>query len=242
MRKREGGNGQQFRKISTAQAKPILVSFKRTGSGLCIALFPIMLLVGFVTHPNILSFAMVTDYAEWTSEWRASELFHLGHLLVMFAVPLITVTCVRFMSLLQGAGAWYGFIGAILGVFGAFMLAVDKGALTFVLTAFRDLPQTELDASAPAIKAIFNRGGWLWITWGFITLPIGVILQTIGILKEGIIPKWQGVCIIVGLLLLINPDIEIISSAGALLMCLGFIPIGLRDMQGTLTSAMKGNA
>jgi hypothetical protein len=33
---------------------------------------------------------------------------------------------------------------------------------------------------------------------------------------------------IVGLLLLLNPDIEIISSAGALLMCLGFIPVGAR--------------
>jgi hypothetical protein len=199
-----------------------------------------MLFFGFVTHPNIFSFAMVTDYTEWTSEWRSSDIFHLGHLLVMFAVPLVIVACVRFMSLLQGAGAWYGLLGAIFGVFGAFMLAVDKGALTFVLTAFRDLPQAEFEVSTPAIEAIFNRGGWLWITWGFAVLPIGVILQTVGMFKEQIIPKWQAVSIILGLLLLLNPDIEIISSIGAALMCLGFIPIGLRDMQGTLTCAGTG--
>ena len=212
-----------------------LARVKQVVSGLCIMLFPVMLTVGFIMHPNILSLAMVTEYAEWTSEWRNSDLFHIGHLLVMFAVPLIIVACVRIMSLLRGIGAWYGFVGAILGVFGAFMLAVDKGALTFVLTAFRDLPQEEFEASAPAIEAIFNRGGWLWITWGFVTLPLGVALQTTGLLKEKIIPRWQGFCIIAGLLLLINPDIEIISSAGALLMCIGFISIGWRELRGALS-------
>lgn len=207
---------------------------KRIGAGVCIIVFPIMLLIGFVTHPNILSFERVIDYAVWTSEWRTSDMFHIGHLLVMFAVPFIIVACVRFMSILRGAGAWYGFIGAVLGVFGAFMLAVDKGALTFVLTAFRELPQAEFEASAPAIEAIFARGGWLWITWGFATLPLGVVLQVVGMLKEQIILRWQGLCIIAGLLLLINPDIEIISSAGAFLMCIGFIPIGWRDIQGEL--------
>jgi hypothetical protein len=38
----------------------------------------------------------------------------------------------------------------------------------------------------------------------------------------------QGVCIIVGLLLLNNPDIELISATGALLMCAGYIPWGLK--------------
>lgn len=207
---------------------------KRIGAGVCIIVFPIMLLIGFVTHPNILSFARVIDYAAWTSEWRTSEMFHIGHLLVMFAVPFIIVACARFMSILKDAGAWYGFIGAILGVFGAFMLAVDKGALTFVLTAFRELPHAEFEASAPAIEAIFTRGGWLWITWGFAALPLGVVVQVVGMLKEQIIPRWQGLCIIAGLLLLINPDIEIISSAGAFLMCIGFIPIGWRDIKGAL--------
>lgn len=211
-----------------------LTIVKRVGAGFSIIVFPIMLLLGFVTHPNILSFAMVTDYNDWAGEWRNSQWFHIGHLLVMFAVPLIIITCVRFMSMLSQAGALYGYIGAILGVFGAFMLAVDKGALTFVLTAFRGLSDADFSASRPAIEAIFNRSGWLWITWAFITLPIGFILQMIGLLKEKIIPIWQGISVILGLALLINPDIEIISSMGALLMCIGLMPIGFRLINGTL--------
>ena len=211
-----------------------LVRLKRIGAGLCIMVFPLMLLAGFITHPNILSFRMVTDVTEWSAEWRNSAMFHVGHLLVMFAVPFIIVACVQLMSLLDGSRAWYGVFGGILGIFGAFMLAVDKGALTFVLTAFRDLSDTDFAAITPALQAIFDREGWLWITWGFITLPIGFIILALGLIRQGAVPRWQGICITVGLLLLINPDIEIISSAGAILMGVGFIPIGLRVMAGRL--------
>ena len=191
--------------------------------------FRSLLLIGFATHPNILSFR--DGHRLCTTgrlEWRGSFMFHFGHLIVMLAVPAIIVACIRLMAMLDGPRAWYGFIGGILGLFGAFMLAVDKGALTFVLTAFRELPQNDFEASTPAIQAIFERGGWLWITWGFATLPIGFIVLAVGLIRQGAVPTWQGICMIFGLLLLLNPDIEIISSAGALLMCLGFIPVGAR--------------
>ncbi len=211
-----------------------LALIKRVGTGLSIIIFPIMLLFGFILHPNIFSFKLITDATEWAAEWRGNFLFHFGHLLVLFVVPLVIATSVRFMLLLQGRGAWYGFIGGILGVFGAFMLAVDKGALTLVLTAFQTLPDEQFVSITPALQALLDKAGWLWITWLFALLPVGVVLQTIGLIREKIIPKWQGVVIIIGLLLLINPDIEIISSAGATLMCIGFIPIGARELNGTL--------
>jgi hypothetical protein len=213
--------------VGTVAPRP-LTRLKDLGAGFCIMTFPLMLLFGFVSHPNILSFAVVTDYALWAAEWRGSFLFHFGHLLVMLAVPLIIVACIRLMSMLDGPQAWYGFIGGVLGVFGAFMLAVDKGALTFVLTAFRALPEAEFQASTPAIQQIFERGGWLWMTWGFVTLPIGFGVLAIGLMRQAAVPKWQGICMTAGLCLLMNPDIEIISSVGALLMCMGFIPLGAR--------------
>lgn len=207
---------------------------KQVGTALSIILFPVMLLLGFVLHPNLLSFELITDAEKWAEEWRGNFLFHFGHLLVLFAVPLIIVTSVRFMSLLKGRGEWYGFTGGILGVFGAFMLAVDKGALTLGLTAYQTLTDEQFMNSLPALQVLLDKAGWLWIVWLFLLLPLGFILQVIGLIKETIIPTWQGMMIIIGLLLLINPDIEIISALGAVLMCTGFIPLGLRELKGTL--------
>ncbi len=224
---------------SMQPAQRALATVKRVGTGLSIILFPIMLLVGFATHPNIFSFEIVTDVETWIAEWRGNFMFHAGHLLVMLAVPFIIVACLHLMSLLKNAGAWLGLMGATLGIFGAFMLAVDKGALTFVLTAFNDISDAEFEKISPALEAIFNREGWLWITWGFVALPMGFTVLAIGLIKEKIIPKWQGVCMIAGLLLLINPDIEIVSSAGALLLCAAFIPIGLRVIKGHSNSISR---
>ena len=202
--------------------------------GLSVLVFPFMLLFGFATHPNILSISMVTELEAWTEEWRTSEWFHIGHLVVMLSVPFVTFAAIALASLLHGRGAWYGFVGAVLAVFGAFLLAVDKGALTFVLTAFKDMPEPEFLAITPALEAIFNRDGWLWITWGFVALPIGFIVIAIGLLREAVIQKWQGYCIIAGLLLLLNPDIEIISSAGAILICASMVPIAWNILRGHL--------
>jgi len=214
-----------------------VILIKRVGAGMAITVFPIMLFFGFVLHPDIFSFERITIAADWAAEWRGNFLFHFGHLLVLFVVPLSIVTSMRFMSLLQDRGVWYGFVGCVLGVFGAFMLAVDKGALTLVLTAFQTLPDEQFIAIHPALQTLLDKAGWLWITWLFAILPIGVILQTIGLIKENIVPRWQGLVIIAGLLLLLNPDIEIISTLGAALMCIGFVPIGIRELRGALGRA-----
>ena len=210
---------------------------KRIGSGLCIIIFPIMLLLGFVLHPNFFSFGMVTNLTEWVKEWRGVFLFHFGHLLVLLAVPLIIAASVRFMSLLQDRGAWLGYIGCILGVFGAFMLAVDKGALTLVLTALQTVPDSQFNGITPALQTLLDRAGWLGMTWLYALLIPGFILQSLGMIRARIIKKWQGILIMIGLILLANPDIEIISSAAAILLCIGFIPIGIRELKGTLQAS-----
>ncbi|WP_375253791.1 hypothetical protein [Yoonia sp.] len=51
------------------QTTPTVQSLKRIGSGLRFLRFPIMLLVGFVTHPKKFNSAAVTDNAERASQW-----------------------------------------------------------------------------------------------------------------------------------------------------------------------------
>jgi hypothetical protein len=211
-------------------------SAKRIGSGLCIITFPILLLLGFVLHPNFFSLGMVTNVNEWVTEWRGVFLFHFGHLLVLLAVPLIIAAGVCFMGLLRDRGAWLGFIGGVLGVFGAFALAVDKGALTLVLTALQTVPESQFSAITPALQALLDRAGWLWMTWLYALLIPGFILLSLGLIIAEIMPTWRGVLVIVGMVLLANPDIEIISSVAAILLCMGFIPTGLQLVAGTLSA------
>jgi hypothetical protein len=193
-----------------------------------------MLLAGFLLHPNFFSLELVTDAETWASEFRGNLFFHLGHLIVLFTVPLIIVVGVRCMRVTSGPGAWPIFIGGIAGVFGAFILAVDKGSLTLALTAFDTLSDTEFDAIYPALQVLLDRGGWLWLVQLLLFLPLGFAIQAVGLARAGLISKLQATVIVVGLLLLLAGDIEVITSVGAVFMCAGYIPMGIRELRGQL--------
>jgi hypothetical protein len=152
----------------------------------------------------------------------------------MLAVPVIMVALFNFMLILRGKGKVFGFWGGVIGIFGAFILAVDKGALCLVLSAFDTLPEAQFQDLVPHLSVILNKAGLLWVVWLLPLLPIGASLQAFGLMREGFISRWQGVCIVLGLLLLNNPDIELISSIGAILICAGYIPFGFRILKGRM--------
>jgi len=199
--------------------------------------FPVMLLLGFLLHPNLLSFELVTDAAAWAEEFRGNATFHLGHLIVLFTVPPILVVGARCLRFDRGRGAALIFAGGIAGMFGAFILAVDKGALTLVLSAFDSLPDAEFMAIYPALQALLDRAGLLGIVHLLVLLPLGFAVQAVGLARAGVIEKWTAGVIVAGLLMLLAGDIEIITSVGAALMCVGYVPMGIRELRGQLTPA-----
>jgi len=209
-------------------------SIKKKGFGISIIAFPVMLLIGFIMHPNLLKLEALQTVEQLVGRFHHQPIYHIGHLIVMFSVPVIMIALISFMNILQGKGKQLGFWGAIIGLFGAFILAVDKGALCLVLSAFDTLPEAEFQEFVPFLHVIVNKAGMLWVVWLLPLLPIGAVIQAFGLMKEKFISKWQAVCIMVGLLLLNNPDIELISTIGALLMCAGYIPWGVRILQGRM--------
>lgn len=207
---------------------------KKKGFAISIIAFPLMLLVGFLMHPNLLKLEALQTVEQLIRRFHNQPLYHIGHLIVMFAVPVIIIALIGIMNILQDKGKRLGFWGGIIAVFGAFILAVDKGALCLVLSAFDTLPEVQFQKFTPFLSVIVNKVGLLWVVWMLPLLPIGNAIQIIGLVKEKFISKWQGLCIISGLLLLNNPDIELISSVGAILMCAGYIPWGVRTLQGRM--------
>lgn len=203
-------------------------TIKKKGFAVSLIAFPLMLLIGFLLHPNLLKFEALHTVEQLVERFHNQPMYHIGHFIVMLTVPVIMIMLISSMNVLQGKGKHLGFWGGITGLFGAFILAVDKGALCLVLSAFDTLPEAQFREFAPFLNVIVNKEGLLWVVWLLPLLPIGAAIQALGLMREKSIHKWQGVCIILGLLLLNNPDIEFISSIGALLMCVGYIPWGVK--------------
>jgi hypothetical protein len=206
-------------------------TIKKKGFAISLIAFPIMLLAGFLMHSNLLKMEALQTVEQLVGRFHNQPMYHIGHLIVMFAVPIIMIATISIMNVLQGKGKQLGFWGGIIGLFGAFILAVDKGALCLVLSAFDTLPEAQFQEFVPFLSVIVNKEGLLCVVWLLPLLPIGAAIQALGLMKKQIISKWQGISIIIGLLLLNNPDIELISSVGALLMCAGYIPFGLKMLK-----------
>jgi hypothetical protein len=85
---------------------------KRIGTGFCLALFPMLFIVLFATHPNLFEVAVVHDVNARIEEFHGNALLHFMHVLMVLCVPLMIVTALKFMALLKGRGAWLGFAAA----------------------------------------------------------------------------------------------------------------------------------
>ncbi len=207
----------------------------RTVAGIATIVFPGLLLAGFALHPHLLSPRLTQTVDDLVGKFRGQPVFHLGHLLVFLAVPLIIITFCYTREVLQARGRVLGLAGAVIGIFGAVVLAGDKGALCIVLSAFDTLPQAEFDAIRPALQSILERRGLLVIFWALPLLPLGAILQMAGLVRAGLVPTWGGAVGIVGLLLLNNPDLDLVSTVGALCMCIAYVPLGINMLKSRVT-------
>ena len=91
-------------------------------------------------HPKLLQMEPLQTAEHLVGRFHNNPIYHIGHLIVTFAVPIIIIIMAGTMNMLNGKGKSLGFWGGIIGIFGAFLLAVDKGALCLVMSAFDTIP------------------------------------------------------------------------------------------------------
>lgn len=208
-----------------------LESVKRIGTGLAFIVFPIVFIFAFAIHPNLFSFAIVTDVSARVGEFHGNRLMHLGHALMLLTVPLLIVVSLQFMDMLTERGAWLGFIGCVMAVFGAVMLAVDKTALCLVPSALDTLPEAQFTQMLPGLEAMFGFQGWLALLYLLPLLPIGFMMQGIGLYQERAISRWQSVSLIVAMVLLgvsAAVDIDLFGLVASVILTVSMLPIGVR--------------
>ena len=205
---------------------PVYGPTKRVAA-IATVVFPILLTLGFLMHPRLLYPSMTLTAADLAAKFHHRPSFHVGHLIVFAAVPAIILSLAHFMGSVRGRGRRFALAGGLTGIIGAVILAGDKGALCLVLSAFDSLPETDFQAIFPALQAIVDRAGLLKVFWLLPLLPVGAMLQLIALIMEKRIRRALGIVGIAGLALLNNPDIDIVSSIGGILMCCAYVPLGL---------------
>jgi hypothetical protein len=119
----------------------------------------------------------------------------------------------------------------VLAIPGALMLAADKGALCLTMSALDTVSEHEFQSMMPGLLAMYAKEGWFVLIWGFLLLPIGFVIQAIGLLKSKSLARWQSLLCLIGVLFIDTPDgVEIINLTAAILIGIALIPYGLKLM------------
>jgi hypothetical protein len=202
---------------------------KRIGTGLSFIIFPLVFVFAFATHPNLLSPRFLGPEA-LILRAHGAGILHFGHALVTLNTALLVVVALHFMTLLNRTSmAWAGFIGGAIAILGSLSLAADKGALCLTMSALDTLSEAEFVQMMPGLLAIFAKEGWMVLIWGILLLPVGFGIQAIALIRTQIIPRWQSVLFLIGVLLIATPDgVEIVNLSAAILLTIAFVPYGIR--------------
>lgn len=196
---------------------------------LCLIALPIIYIIAFASHPNLLNMKPTKDANSWVSEFRHNKKLHVLHLLVLGSSLLIINITFNLMSALTGDYALFGMIGGTLAIIGAIALAADKGALCLVPSAFDTLDDKQFNQLMPGLQTLLDNKGYIGVIHLLLLLPIGFIIMSIGLMVAGTIPIWQGVTLIIGMGFMINPDIDLLSLIGScfMMVSLGSMGIGI---------------
>jgi hypothetical protein len=209
----------------------VLQNGKRIATGLASILFPLIFVFAFAVHPGLLNPHFLGP-EELIRRAHQNGLLQFGHVLVTLCTVLLIVMALHFMTLLEKSAAWAGTVGGMLAIFGAVILAVDKGALCLTMSAFDHLPEPQFSQMLPGLLAMFSKQGWLVILWGIVLLPIGFAIQALALIKTRSLPRWQGVLFFIGVLFVGTPDgVEIVNLSASILMAVALIPYGAKLMK-----------
>lgn len=202
---------------------------ERWGAGLCFIVFPAVWVFAFAAHPTLLRPQWLLEPEALIRRAHGDGLLQFAHALVTLNTALVVPIALHFKKRLEGtSAAWAGLLGAALAVVEACMLAADKGALCLSMSALDTLPEWEFAQTMPGLLAIFSFKGWMVLVWALVFMPIGVIIQTLGMWRTRMLPAWQAGLLLISLAFVGFPDgAEIINLMAAVGMAGAMIPCGV---------------
>lgn len=214
-----------------------LQKVKQIVIGLAFVLFPLIFIFAFSVHPGLQTPRLLSS-KELIFRAHQNELLAFGHFLVTLSTTFLIAIALHFMKLLDKSAGWAGMIGGILAIFGAVMLAVDKGALCLTMSALDSISESQFSQMLPGLLAMFSKEGWLVLLWGILFLPLGFAIQAIALIKTDSLPRWQSTIFLIGVLFVGTPDgMEIINLSASVLMAVALIPYGVKLVKESLSNS-----
>lgn len=195
----------------------------------CLLALPLIYIFSFASHPNLLNLKPTKTAISWASEIRHNQKLHTLHLLVLGSSFLVINIALNFAEMIAAQYQIFAVVGETLAIIGAVALAADKGALCLVPSAFDTLGDEEYNQLLPGLQTLLDNKGYIWVVRFLVLLPIGFIVLSIGLILSDTISMWQGITLIIGMLFMINPDIDLLSLIGSCFMLVSFgsISIGI---------------
>lgn len=188
----------------------------------CLIALPLIYVFSFASHPNLLDLRPTKTAVSWASEIRHNKRLHTLHLLVLISSLLVINIALNFMEMIEEQYQIFAVIGGGLSIIGAVALSADKGALCLVPSAFDTLNDEEYSQLLPGLQTLLDNKGYIWVVHFLVLLPIGFIILSIGLILSETVSMWQGITLIVGMIFMINPDIDLLSLIGSCFMLISF--------------------
>ncbi|MCD4792265.1 MAG: hypothetical protein K8R54_03465 [Bacteroidales bacterium] len=216
-----------------------LTRTKQVITGISLIAFPVLFIIGNALHSDLLSFGFPDNAQEWVHEIHHNDLQQIGNLLEYLSAPLLIILIFSFINTINRKAYGWGIIGGMTALLGCVTMIGSKGAFCLSVAGIDTLPEAEFQQVFPALRALFEKAGMLQITWALPLLPLGFVIQSIGLLKGNYLPKRQGLLMLTGSLLLANLGIELINVIGSLLLCIGLMPVGVLLIQKNANTKIK---
>ena len=213
------------------QKKSLVLKINRIeqmGTALSFLLFPVLFATAQIMHPNLFHIEIITDGRQWIEHFRGHNLLHFAHLLEFVCAPLLIIMALHYKKILRGKAPVLSFVGVCMVFIGSLMLLGNKSALCLTISGFDTLNDQQLYQMIPGLNVLLKKEGLLAVLRLLPLLPLGYVLIGISLFKTSHVPKWQSVVIIIGSLMLANPEIEVINFFALFFLAAGLVPYSIK--------------
>lgn len=201
---------------------------EQTGTALSFLLFPVFFAAAQIMHPNLFHIEMITEGEQWIEHFRGQNLLHFAHLLEFMCAPLLIIMALHYKKILRKKTPILSFIGVCMVFIGALMLLGNKSALCLTISGFDTLNDQQLYQLIPGLNILLRKEGLMAVLWLLPLLPLGYVLIAISLFRTNYVPNWQSVLLIIGSLLLANPEIEVINFFASFFLAAGLVPYSIK--------------